>query len=98
MPTPPARKPDLTFAELYALTKAAGVQVKQTCAILGISREAWRGYVQGKWRMGETTRERGEKMIAALKFYLERGTMPALDPRVTERALEKIRARVEGRA
>jgi hypothetical protein len=98
MSSPKPRNPDLTFAELYALTAAGKVLQKQTCEILGISREAWRGYVQGKWRMGAETRERAEKMIAALKFYIEQGTLPALDPKVTVRALEKIRARVEGRA
>lgn len=103
---PKARGPDVVFAELYALISAARIQVKQTCAILGISREAWRGYVNQNagntdgpaWRMGPAVRARAEKMSGAVRFYIDKGVLPSLDAKIQAAALEKIRARVQGEA
>ena len=99
------RGPEVTFAELFALISAARIQVKETCEILGVSREAWRGYVRSSrgeqstaWRMGECTRGRAETMIQGVRFYIESGVLPAFEEKRRLEALRKIRARVEGKA
>jgi hypothetical protein len=91
----PRKNPDLTFAELFAVISAARISITETCGILGSSRETWRGWRSQAWGMGPVNKARAEAMIAGVRFYLERGVLPAHERATHDEAVKKIRARVD---
>lgn len=91
---PRKKNPDVTFAELFAVISAARISITDTCEILGASRETWRGWRSQSWGMGPTNKARAEAMIGGVRFYIDKGTLPAHDPATHAKALEKIREHV----
>lgn len=86
---------DATFAELFALTSTARISVTDACAILDVSREAWRAWRLGSWGMRAATRARAEAMIHGVRYYVEQGVFPAHDRATHAQAVAKIRAHVD---
>lgn len=94
---PKLKNPDITFVELHSHISAARIPITTTCETLGVSRETWRGWRQGDWRMSEEHRARATEMIAAISFYLGKAVLPALEKETHDEAVKKIRARVDKR-
>jgi hypothetical protein len=92
---PRKKNPDVTFSELFAVISAARIQITETCEILGASRETWRGWRSQAWGMGPQNKARAEAMIAGVRFYIDRGVLPAHDRATHDEAIKKIRARVD---
>jgi hypothetical protein len=92
---PRKKNPDVTFAELFAVISAARISITETCGILGASRETWRGWRSQSWGMGPTNKARAECMIGGVRYYIEKGVLPAHDRATHDEAVKKIRARVD---
>lgn len=86
---------DPTFVELFALISTARITITETCSILGVSREAWRGWRAREWGMSDETRARAAEMIHGVRFYVDQGVLPAHAPDVHSKAIAKVRERVE---
>lgn len=88
------RPAGVVFAELFALISAARISITETCTIIDVSREAWRGYANGDWAMRERVKKRAEVMVESVQYYIDRAVLPTTDASRLKAALEKISRKV----